>query len=381
VLLVGDWAATIVDVDAGALNLVFTILVMAIFPAGCLAVIKAPPQLRSWATLTVASLFIQIIANAIWYIDYLEQHSRFPGFGAWTIALYVALVVAAAAAWTGVRDILRPRDALVDYSIVVAAAVAVGVAIVGRHAGAPWTWSTVSDVVSAILSLLIVVIIASAALGRWQALPIPVGLVGISLLFDAAGFIWSSYSFSTGPYTNNRWPTALWLTAAAIGLLAALTIIAGQDQPIRLTRKPLPGMGPLSLLVPAAVALLIAAAVAVHGSLAGDPAALYAGLAAVTWIAAAGLVRAAVALVETRAAYVGLDAAHLELEQAHERSAALVDELESRNLELTTIQTLLGEVFEIADERSHGQLRSNLEDAGADLTEWLPKTDRRPSDD
>ena len=84
-LLLIDWAATITNVGAGPLNLAFTVLVMAIFPAGYLAVRRAPPQLRRWATLTVASLFIQIVANAIWYVDYLQRHEHFPGFGAWTI--------------------------------------------------------------------------------------------------------------------------------------------------------------------------------------------------------------------------------------------------------------------------------------------------------
>jgi uncharacterized membrane protein len=379
-LLLIDWAATIADVGAGPLNLAFTVLVMAIFPAGYLAVRKAPPHLRRWATLTVASLFIQIVANAIWYVDYLERHDRFPGFGAWTVVLYLALISAAAAAWTGVREILRARDAFVDYSIVMAAAVSVAGAIIGRHLGAPWTASTISDVISAVLSLLIVVIIGSAALGRWQALPFPVGLVGLSLLFDAAGFLISSYSFTEGPYTNNRWPTALWLTAAAIGLLAALAVIAGEDRPIHLTRKPLPGTSPASVLVPAAVALAIPAAIALHGAMESDPIALYSGLGAVIWIAVATLVRSTLAVAETRAAYSDLDGAHLELERAHERSSRLVTELGRRNLELTTIQTMLGEVFEIADERSEGQLRSNLESAGADLTEWLPRTQGREDD-
>jgi hypothetical protein len=277
--------------------------------------------------------------------------------------------------------ILRPRDAFVDYSIVIAAAVSIAVAIIGRHLGAPWTASTISDVVSAVLSLLIVVIIGSAALGRWQALPIPVGLVGLSLLFDAAGFLLSSYSFTEGPYTNNRWPTALWLTAAAIGLLAALAVIAGEDRPIRLTRKPLPGTSPASVLVPAAVALAVPAAIALHGAMESDSIALYSGLGAVIWIAVATLVRSTLAIAETRAAYSDLDGAHLELERAHERSSQLVTELGRRNLELTTIQTMLGEVFEIADERSEGQLRSNLESAAADLTEWLPRTQGREDDE
>ncbi len=341
-LFVADWAATIANLGTVALNLIFTLLVMAIFPAGALARSKLPAHLRGWGALTLGALFLQIIANAIWYVDYLHDAPRLPGVGLWTITLYVALAVAAAAAWTDVREILRPRDAFLDYSIVVAAAASIGAAIVGHHLTGPWTASIVSNVISASLSLLIVVIIGSAALGRWQALPIPVGLMGASLLFDAAGFLWSSYSFTQGAlYTNNRWPTALWLTAAVLALLIALAVIAGQNQPMHLTRKPVPGISPIALLVPAGLALAIAAGVAVLGAANANPIALYTGLGAVTWIAAASLVRASTGLAETRAAYNELDAAHLQLEHAHERSAGLVAQLEHRNSELAAAQAML----------------------------------------
>lgn len=373
-MLVADWAATIADVGRDALGIAFTVVAIAVLPVGCLAVARAAPHLRRFVALAVSALFFQILHNAL---DYLTGH-HLSDFGSLTLCLWIALALGLATAWVGVRDIIRPRDTLLDYSVVVAAATSVAVAIVG-HVHGGWSFQTVTDVLRLLLTLLTVVIIASAALGRWQALPIPVGLVGATLLLDAAGFLWLLVSRTGDP--SYRWPTALWFAAVVLALLAALCVIAGVDRPIRLTRQALPGMSPASLLAPALVALGLAAGVAVHGALGAGASSLYAGVAAIVWIAIAALLRTTAALSEARIVYRGLDAAHLELEQAHERSAKLVGKLERRNLELTTIQTMLGEVFEIADERSAGQLRSNLEGAGADLAQWLPPSRHRPDDD
>lgn len=375
VLVVGDWAAVVARVDEHPLDVVFTVVVISVFPVGCLAIARAAPHLRRFVVLAVSALFFQMLHNGLRYLT----GGHLSDFGTWTVFLWIAMVLGVAAAWVGVRDIVRPRDTLLDYSVVVAAAASVAVAMVG-HAHGGWSFQTITEVVRCLLSLLTVVIIASATLGRWQALPIPVGLVGVSLVFDAAGFLWMSYFISKGTYTTDRWPTALWFSAAVLALLAGLCVIAGIDRPIRLARHALPGMSPVSLLAPALVALGLATGVAVHGAVSASSSSLFAGIGAIVWIAVAALLRTTAALSEARTAYRGLDAAHLELERAHERSAELVAKLERRNLELTTIQTLLGEVFEIADERSDGQLRSNLEETGADLARWLPPSRHRRDD-
>jgi hypothetical protein len=108
-LFVADWAATIANLGPGALNLIFTVLVMAVFPAGALAMTKLPAHLRGWGALTLGALFLQIIANAIWYVDYLHDAPRLPGIGLWTLTLCLGLAVAAVAAWAGASDIIAIR--------------------------------------------------------------------------------------------------------------------------------------------------------------------------------------------------------------------------------------------------------------------------------
>lgn len=89
--------------------------------------------------------------------------------------MYLELLLAAAAVWSVVRGMVRPRVALLDYSIVVAAAASVAFAVIEpRLHAAGWLAQTIAPVVGPLLSLLIVVLIASVMLGAWQALPLSV---------------------------------------------------------------------------------------------------------------------------------------------------------------------------------------------------------------
>jgi len=379
-VLVAFWVATLLGVDAGALNLAFTVVVVLVLPVGWWAVLAAPAQLRWFVALAVGALFSQVIGSVLWYVEYLHRGSgTLPSLGYWSPFLYLALVMAAGAAWTGVRGILRSRDVMLDYSMVVAAVASVACAVAVHHfRRAGWSLTAVDAVLRPLLSLLVVVLIASAVLGRWQALPLSMGLFGASLLMDAGGLLFASYFEWRGVYTNDRWPDLFWCTAAVIALFAALTIIARVDRPLRLSREAVPGVSPFPLLITTTVAWTIAAAVILHGALAHDEPALIGGMVAVAWIGVAAVLRIIAALYETRSAYRGLDEAHFLLELARERADQLVaqrdtviTQLEQRNAELTAIQTMLGPLLDMVDERTHGQLRSNLEEAGDDLAAWL----------
>ena len=76
---------------------------------------------------------------------------------------------------------------------------------------------------------------------------------------------------------------------------------------------------------------------------------------------------------ETRTAYLRLDEAHFALEQAQDSERErIIAELERRNVELTQSRRCLDHCSELADERTDGLLRSNLEETAHDLTDWLP---------
>lgn len=377
VVLVGYWAATFANVDNGLLNLIFTVAIVLMVPLSAWAALSAPRDLRRFFMLAVSALFFQVVGAVLWYIAYFGKAGAAPWhLGVWTPFECLALLLALAAVWIGLRAIVRPRDALLDYSILIAAAASFGFLIINLHGPVGVEW-VVGAVVRPGLCLLIVVLVVSAALGRWQTLPLAVGLVGICLMFDAAGVLLVSYYISQGTYTSDRWTDLLWFTAVAAACVACLVLIAGVDRPIRLSRSPLPGVSPGPVLAVTTVAWAVAGAVAVRGAIVHG-ATLFAGLAAVAWIGVAGLLRMVAALAETRSAYRRLDEAHFSLEQAREHAEQLVAErdeviarLEQRNVELTAIQTMLGPLLDIADERTNGLLRSNLEDTADDLWQWL----------
>lgn len=378
-LLAAYWLATLVGVASSALSFVYTVVLPLVVPFAWWAAVRAQGQLRRFVLLAASAITFQGIGSLLWYVAYLENGSQVPDPpGYWTPFLYVALLLSVAAVWTGVRDALRLHSAMLDYSIVMAAFACLTVAVVDVP-NADFSAQTLDAVARPTLCLLLVVLIASAALGRWQGLPLPVGLVGISLLFTAAGSVWFSYLVAHQAYVDDRWPNLLWFTGAVIALVAAATIILRIDRPIRMSREALPGISPLALLVVQAGALGMAAAVTLSGVLRSHELSLWVGGGAVAWIGLAGLLRALGALRETRGAYRRLDEAHLSLERAHDRTDQLVaerdttiEELARRNVELTAIQTMLGSVFDLADERSNGELRTRLEEAAEDIVAWLP---------
>ncbi len=372
-VLVAFWIATLANVPGSVLELPFAAVIIAVLPVAWWAAFSAPPELRRFLGTAVAALSLQVIGTGLWYAAYLQHGSvRLPALGYWSPPLYLELLLASAAVWSVVRGMVRPRDALLDYSIVVAAAASVAFAVIEPHLHtAGWSAQTIAPVVRPLLSLLIVVLIASVMLGAWQALPLSVGLVGLCLLLDVIGLFLAGYFESRGVYTDDRWPDLLWCTAAVIAFFAALTIIAGKDRAIRVARQGVPGAGPLALAITIMSCWVIAGAVVLYGALSHHRPALIGGAVAVAWIGVAAVLRTTAALAETRSAYRELDEAHFSLEQTREQRDAVITQLERRNVELTAIQTMYGPMLDMANERTNGQLRSNLEDAGDDLAEWL----------
>ncbi len=384
-VLIGYWAATIVNVSEPLLNLAFTVVIVSVLPVALWSVFRAPAELRRFVAIVVASFFFQVLGSVLWYVAYLGDHGKLPHLGYWTPFIYAAILLSLAGVWAGMRRILRPRDALLDYSILVAAAASVAILTTEHHGSIAINWSpaAIDAIVRPLLSLLVLVLLASAALGRWQSLPMPVGLVGIALLFDASGLLLQSYFLAEGTYRTDRWTNALWMNGLIAAFLAALVLIARLDRPIRLSREPLPGVSPTPLLVVTGTAWGVSGAVALYGYLSGEHLALSAGLAGIGWIGMAAVLRMVGALRETRTAYSRLDETHFALEQAQDRNDRLlsereriITELEQRNVELTAIQTMLGPLLDLADQRTDGLLRSNLEETAHDLADWLPLRSR-----
>ena len=376
--LTGFSVATAAGISDRLLSLVFTVTVVLVLAVAVWSAFCAWAEIRRFVTLAVCALAWQVVADVAWYVAYEQDSGGIPHLGWWTPALYIALVLALAAVWTGVRDILRPcdrllRNAFLDYSIVVVAAASVAILIADpRSTSALGALASLDTIARTLLCLLVVVLFASALLGRWRSLPLPVGLFALALLCDACGALVETYSTAHGGYTSDRWTSLVWFIALVFLLFGALAVIAGVERPVRLARNALPGVSATPLVAVVLAAWTAAGAVAVYGAVNSDQPALFAGVVAIVWIGAAGLLRLVSALGETRTAYLRLNDALFGLEQEHERAEGLVAQLAQRNVELTAVHSMLGPLLDMANERTDGALRAQLEEIADDLVAWLP---------
>jgi hypothetical protein len=375
------WLATFAGVPSSTLSLVFTLALPVLPPLVLWAAWRAPPSLRLFTRLAAAAASFQAVGSVLWYMAFLRNGSEVPeppGF--WTPFLHVALAFGAAAAWAGVRSVIRLRQAALDYSIVFAAAACVAAVAVGEQLETGFEPASLDAVVRPVLNVAMVTIVASAALGRWQGLPLPVALLGLAQLFSASGDLLFGFLTAQGAYSDDRWTGLLWLTGAVIGMVGASAVILGVVRPVRMAREPLPVISPKALLIAAVAASAIAATATLYGALADHRAALIAGVLASLWIGVAVPLRTLAAVQEARAAYRRLDEAHRELERVSDQTADLVhehamtiDTLARRNAELSAVHVMLGALLEEVDERTQGELRARLEEVGDDLAAWVPE--------
>lgn len=373
-VVVAYWAAAVAGVPNTVLSAVFTLGVAVLVGAVWWAARRAPPELRQFAVLACAAVTLQVIGTVLWYSAFLANGQEVPEPpGYWTPFLWIGLILGVAAAWAAVRRALRLREAVLDYIIVISAATAVTVATVGYQLEPGLTGAAVDATVRPVTGILMVTLVVSAALGRWRALPLPVGLFAGAQVFTAVGNVMFAWLTAEAAYTDNRWTGAVWFTGVMVAMLAAAAMILRVERPIRLSREALPAVSPRALMVAAVGAWATAGGVTLYGALASRPAALYAGITAGVVIGLAVSLRTLSALDESRSAYRRLDEAHLSLEQVAAERDETIETLARRNVEHNAAQAMLGSLLELADDRSNGQLRARLEETAEDLAEWLPR--------
>ena len=388
VLFAAATVATALGADRRLLELTPPALAIAVLPLGWRASRVAPATVRRFMTLAVLAMTFQSTGLLMWFVAKRGvRPAAHPALGYWTPLLYLAVVAAAAAAWTIVRGVLRARDAALECSIIAAAAAAaaIGVAIANQHMGrSGWTIDAIDAMIRPLLSLLVVTLVMSALLGRGSSLPVSVMFLGAALLTTAAAQLWASCDAADGHTAGRGGRDLLWLGSSVLFLLAALAILSRRDRPLRLPRAAIPGANPAGLAVVIAAAWAATGFVLIHGLLTSSTVEITAGAAGVTWVSLAAVTRTASALHQTRGAYRALDEAHFALEQERERVEELIVErdaviatLRERNVELSTTQIMLGPLLDLADERTDGRLRISLEETADDLASWLPLSPRR----
>jgi hypothetical protein len=274
------------------------------------------------------------------------------------------------------RRAISLRRAALDASIVGAAGIALGAAVAGRQLEDGLSAQSLVTVVRPLFGVLVLALLVSAALGRWQGLPLSIVLIGIAQVFLTSGGIVYSYYAVEWQDVELRWAQLGLLPGAVVSMLAAAVIIMGIDRPVRLVKpEEIPGhrIGAGAVLYGAGCGLAVTVGVAFYGQLTERELVLFTGLGASAWIGVALALRASGSIRALEHAYERLDRAHVALEHTKDELATANEELARANVELRSVHMAFEDLLVITDERTHGGLRTLVEDAGEDLARLLSR--------
>jgi hypothetical protein len=325
-------------------------------------------RMLAWA----ATLWL--VGTLVWTGYYLAGSGEVPNPpGPWDVPLVLARALVIVAIVTGMRSLISFRVALLDVSVVCAATLALSSIFLaqGFENASPGAWATLNR---PLLSIVTLMLLASAALGSWQGLPLSMVLMGLGEVGLTVGSLIYSFQALEGAFDDNRWADLGWAAGAALSILAASSIILGVDRPVRTRRRaaiPQEPAGSRALLLVSLAALVLTLAVACYGLFADATGVALAGVLAAVWIGAAMALRARRSLAGVEAAYERLDHALAEVERHSDALATSNEELGRANIQMRAMHLALSDVLNLADERSDGRLRELIETTGGELAGML----------
>jgi hypothetical protein len=218
-----------------------------------------------------------------------------------------------------------------------------------------------------ILSIVILMVVASATVTSWEGVPLSMGMLGLAEAALTVGNLIYAFEAVQGKYVDQRWATLAWGAGAILALLAASTLILRIDRPIRLStsaRIPEHPVGTTRVLLISLSGLVLSCGVASYGLAIASRGVATAGIGSCLAIGAAMAFRATGSIRTAEAAYGRLDHALAETENAR-------DGLARANAEIQTIQIAFADLLNLADERTEGRMRQLIEATGQDLADLL----------
>jgi signal transduction histidine kinase len=261
------------------------------------AFVRAPADLRVLTGFLAGAATLWLVGSLDWYRNFLAGGGTVPPpAGRWFVVFLCAYAVAGLGVYLTLRRAISLRRTALSGSIVGAAGIALGAAIVGRGFEAGVTGQSVVTVVQALAGVAVLTLLASAALASGPGLPLSVVSFGAGQAMLTIGHIVYSFDAVGSPALELRWPQIAWHAGVVCSIFAGCVIALGVDRPVRLTRADTAHADPRA--VPYAVfgALVLTVAVAVYGQAADEQAVLLVGLATSAWIGAAAALMAGEAL-------------------------------------------------------------------------------------
>ena len=361
-------AAVVAGAPRPILTYVFTALMILVPPAGWWAWASAPTVLRRPLLLLALAATSWLVGSAVWQVYYVTGGDRVPHPpGVWDVFFVSAQLLVITALVLAMRSLISFRLASLDALIVTAAGVALAAPFVRHGLENGVSVSSVFTLNRPILSIVILMLVMSAAARSWEGVPLSIAMLGLAEAALTVGNLIYAFEAVQNRYVDERWATLAWSGGAIIALLAASTLILRIDRPVRLettTRIPGHPVGSSRVLLMSLGGLLLSCGVAGYGLTLGSRGLAAAGLASCVAIGVAIAFRATESIRTAERAYLRLDRALADTERAR-------DELARANAEIQTIQIAFADLLNLADERTQGRMRALIEDTGEDLADLL----------
>ena len=361
-------AAVALGVPRPILTFVFTGVMILVPPAVWWAYARAPTVLRRPVLLLAIAATSWLIGSAIWQVFFITGGNRVPHPpGIWDIFFVGAQLLVITALVIAMRSLISFRLTSLDALIVTAAGVALAAPFVRHGLENGVNVSSVFTLNRPILSIVILMLVASAALRSWEGMPLSMAMLGLAEAVLTVGNLIYAFEAVQNRYVDERWATLAWSGGAIIALLAASTLILRIDRPVRLansTRIPNHAVGASRVLLGSLAGLLLSCGVAGYGLTIGSRGLTVVGLGACLAIGVAMAFRATDSIQTAETAYLTLDRALADTERAR-------DELARANVEIQAMQIAFADLLNLTDERTHGRIRELIEDAGQELADLL----------
>lgn len=368
-------AATVAGAPDTALTVLFSVVVAMVVPLAWWAFARIPAEFRRLSGLLALGATLWLAGTLVWLFYFLAGGQKPPGvLGPWDVIFGFAYLLGITALVVGLRPAVSVRHAALDASVILAAGLAFGSALVGRELEHGITADTAGTLLRPTLGILMLALVLSAALGRWDGIPISVVLVGAAQVFLALGGLVYSYDVIQEGVANFRWAGLSLSVGAAFSMGAATVIVFGRDRPLRVgtqARIPHHPFGAKGVLYLALSAIAVTVGVAFYGNATENEAVLTAGLAGSVWVGAAMALRARSSIRELEVAYAELEQAHLALERANDDLAEANEGLAGANVQIRAMHAAFEDLLVIVDERTDGAMGELIEEAGEDLADFL----------
>jgi hypothetical protein len=377
VLFTAYVAATIAGAPRDILSFVYAVVVMPVPLVGWWAYRRARENLRVTFLLCAWAATLLLVGSLVWYGVFLAGGSEIPPSpGVWDICYVAARLLLIGAVLAAIRSLVSLRLAALDACVIVAAGVAVGAAFIGRGLEDRVTPATVVTLNRPVLGIVTLILIASAALGSWEGMPRSIALLGLGEVGFTIGSLIYSYSAVQGEFVDDRWADLPWAAGAGVSMLAGSVLILGIDRPVLVRNRVLPGNGSglRAVLHLTLCAISLTLGVAAYGFITARETVAIIGVATSAAIAVAMAFRAQDAIRTAARSSELLDDALVESERARDALNLSNELLQRKNAELRTLQIAVAQGFNVIDERTQGQLRELIEQAGDDLVALVDET-------